>query len=251
MVRITTLLWVLFFGFSACRPDARVESIAMQGVLITGQLLEVQIHLVHDFEREPLANAQVLCHLADGSQVNLQQDQLNPSRWFTDELTISATTRYEIEVIHNDHHARAATTVPADITLVQVSATEIPINVNSLGQPIFTVLWATESGISHVLTLDEPEGQEFIPFSVPSGNFDAQYSLPVPGQGTTLFDTDFQYYGGHTLTVFAIDRDYENLFFYQPAEGGNRLTTGPSNVEGGTGYLTSASRVEVAIEIVE
>jgi hypothetical protein len=251
MVRIIALSWVLVFGFSACRPDERVESIAVQGVLIAGESLAVQVNLLHDFQQVPLANAQVICHFSDGSQVNLQQDQVNPSRWFNDEVTIVANTRYDLEIIHSNHHARATTTVPADIILIQVSSTVIPININSLGQPIFTVLWATELGVSHVLTLSEPEGEVPIPFLGPSGNFDAQYSLPVPGQGTTLFDTDFQFYGEHTLTVYAIDRDYENLFFYRPADGGNRLTTGPSNVEGGTGYLTSASKVEVVIEIVE
>jgi hypothetical protein len=251
MVRVATLIWLVVLGVSACRPDERIESIAMQGILIAGEPLAVEVELVRDFQSLPLSNATVVCHLSDGGKVNLQQDPLNAARWFSNEITVNANTHYAIEVLTDVLHARAETTVPAAINLVQVSATVIPVNVNSLGQPIFTVLWATDAGISHVLTLTEPTAGETIPFAVPSGNFEAQYSLPVPGQGTTLFDTDFQVYGEHTLTVYAIDRAYENLFFYRPAEGGNRLTTGPSNVEGGTGYLTSATRVEVAIEIVE
>lgn len=251
MVKTNYILLLCVILFSACRPDERVESISLQGVLIAGESLEVQVALVQDFQSLPMDGAQVTCRLPDGSSVQLEQDGQEPTRWFSDDIVIISGATYQIEVGTSSHHASAETTVPNEIELVQVSATVIPINENSLGQPIFTVLWASAANVSHVLTLQEPIEGLTIPFSVPSGNFNVQYSLPVPGQGTTLFDTDFKFYGEHTLTIYAIDRDYEEVFFYRPAEGGNRLTMGPSNVEGGTGYLTSASQTDVVIEIVE
>ena len=112
--------------------------------------------------------------------------------------------------------------------------------------------WDDDDDLSHVLSLDVTEDDpSLIPFDVPSGNFAANYRFPLTGQGATLLNTDFEYYGEHNLTIYGLDQQYEALFFYQPGEAGVIIDDGPENVEGGAGYLVGLTRVKVALELTE
>lgn len=245
-------LWIIL-GVSACRPDAPLPTIAVSALLVENQQAEVRVTLVEDFTERPLeAGSRVSLIDEQGAVWLLEPDIANPFvyRHPAGEAVIQAGLTYRLEVSTMGQLATGEAHVPEAIELVQVSSTQIPVNAASTGQPIFTVLWAADPDRSKVLVLHPLDAVDEIPFNVPSGTFATQYRLPVPGSGTTLFDTDFKYYGLHVLEIFAIDKPFEELFFYTPTEGGRRLTSGPSNIQGGAGYLAGASRVELVIEIL-
>ena len=138
--------------------------------------------------------------------------------------------------------------VPAQLEINQVSAQVIPIDEASIGQPIFTILWENNEETTQLLVLEEEAGNP-IPFTVPSGQFSISFNGPVPGQGATLFDTDFEFYGNHTLSIYAVPEVYETAFFYRPDPLDGALSDGPDNVYNGSGYVYGASKIEVDITI--
>lgn len=246
-------LALLLIVLSACRPDEIRPTVVVEGLLIAGQPASVRVFLLNDFQAFNAQGAEVRVIRDDGASVVLSVDAHSQTTWADafGEMIIENERAYRIEVDHNGITVSAETTVPPPINIVQVSTTTIPVNSESLGQPIFTVLWTANTQVSRVLTLQEPEGGDVIPFTVPSGNFSNQFRLPVPGQGTTLWDIDFRYYGEHVLRIFTISKDFEDVFFYTPSDGGEQLTRGPSNVQNGAGFFTGASTYEIEIEIVQ
>ncbi len=237
--------------FAACRPDANPPTIALSALLIEGEPVSVNVALVDGFELHPAGQAEVTLRNNAGQTFDLSVSSSDPFEWVADGVSIEAGRSYSLTVVYDEQMAMAEAVVPQPIAIAQISSTTITVNPASTGQPIFTVLWEANSEVSRLLVLDEPaEGAQEIPFTGSSGNFANQFRLPVPGQGTTLWDTDFRYYGLHTLSILTIDKAYESLFFYTPAEGGQRLTEGVTNVVNGTGYVAAASRHTIEIEIL-
>lgn len=231
--------------------------IVVNAVLVEGEYPQVKLtHPVHfdvSSEAEGVAGAKAVLTGPNGNVTLTELEGMNGL--YSDvngEMAIEAGASYSIAISKGDEELFASTQVPESIGLVQSSATSIPVNPASTGQPIYSIFWTQVEGFTHVLTLDvQEEAPVGIPFSVSSGNFNQQYSFPVTGQGTTIFDTDFFYFGTHQLTVYAISEEYDAIFFYQNGAGGEQITEGPDNIEGGSGYFTSASKLEVELEIFE
>ena len=259
MVKHTFIPFLVLF-FLACRPDETQPTLVLNALLIDQQRLNVELTLVNDFTEENAEGAVVVCRFqgVDGmdapSEYTLVRDADDPSRFLApeDAPPIEAGATYTIEASYDGQTAKATVTVPEPISFIQISSTNIPVDPASTGQPVFSVLWEATPGFSRVFTLSEPGPDPVtIPFSVPSGRFAEQFRLPVPGQGTTLWDIDFRYYGVHELGIYTIDAQYEELFFYVPGESGTRLTRGPSNVENGAGIVAAASYTGIEIEILQ
>lgn len=246
---------VMIFALFACTKQESGSTLIVEGVLVAGEPADnVRVSLMRDFSETKVSDATVNLFSDAGDRIALSPRPDAQGVYFDADaaFTPQAGATYRIEVSYEDHFAHATTTVPVQIAATQISATTIPITGDSPGQPVFSVLWQSGAQFSHVLTLDNLEdAPQTIPFDVLAGRFDEQYAVPVPGFGTTLFDTDFEFYGLHTLSIFAIDKDYEAVFFYQPGESGNVITGGPENILGGAGYFTSASRLNIELEIVE
>lgn len=61
----------------------------------------------------------------------------------------------------------------------------------------------------------------------------------------TLSIDDFNFFGHHSIEVFAISKDFEALYVAQPDAGLN----GPSNIQNGYGYFLGTSVIHGALEI--
>lgn len=201
---------------------------------------------------EPVDDARVFI-ATGGIEVELAPDLSTPGLYFDAEevLQVLPNTTVSIRVEHKSKKATATSVVPVQTEIVSISASTIPVDETSLGQPVFSVLWTQQPGFTHVLTLSEPSDGIVIPYSVPSGLFSAQYRLPVPGQGATLYDVDFAYYGAHTLSIITIDSAYDALFFSAFDALDQRVNTGFDNIEGGAGFFGAATKAAVELEIIE
>ncbi len=230
-------------------------TLLVQGVLIADKTADgFRVSLIEDFTERAIADAVVSIHSENGDRIILDPHPDEEGRYYDADGSFipQAGQSYRIEVRWREHRLQAETVLPPQIETVQVSATTIPIDPVNPGQPVFSVLWSDPPGVAQVLTLEVLEtAPEIIPFEVQAGQFADRYNVPVAGQGTTLFDTDFEVYGNHRLTVYAIDQSYESVFFYQPGESGNVLTSGPENVRGGAGYFAGATRLEISMDIIE
>lgn len=256
MVRYLLIASVVLF-FLACRPDVTQPTLVVNGLLIDQQPLRIELSALRDFEAVPTDGATVVCRFENNGQEEeyvLEPQPDNPTVYIAPEGAplIEAGLSYTLSATWEGTTARAAVTVPEPISFIQISNTSIPVDPASQGQPVFSVLWEASPGFSRVFTLTEPSDNPVeIPFGLPAGRFAEQFRLPIPGQGTTLWDIDFRYYGTHELGIYTIDREFESLFFYTPGEGGARLTRGPSNVENGAGVVAGASFTTIEIEILQ
>jgi len=61
----------------------------------------------------------------------------------------------------------------------------------------------------------------------------------------TLSIEDFNFYGAHSIKVYAVSKDYESLFTPQSDSGVN----GPTNIQNGYGYFLGTSVIEGDLEI--
>lgn len=256
MVRSLAYIWIALFALS-CQKLQDVDNdhwIIVSGVLKAGvPAQDIRLHFANDPEvvNLPVRGAQVL--IKGPQEIELVEDELEPGVYHAaSNIPVQADQEYELEVRFEEQIVTSATKVPRQLIIEQVSSQLIPIDPGSAGQPIFSVLWESSNEYSYVLTLRNVEASpEEIPFSVPSGQFDVVYNLPIPSQGATLYDTDFTYYGDHVLTIYAIDKDYEEVFFYNLELGVSQLTSGPDNIHNGSGYFTGVSLVEIPISLVE
>lgn len=256
MVRYLAYIWIALLALS-CQKLQDVDNdhwIVVSGVLKAGvppQDIRLQFADDPGVVNRPVKGAQLL--IKGPQEIELIEDQQEPGVYHAgSNISIQAGQEYELEVRFEDQLVTSSTTIPRQLIIEQVSSQIIPIDPDSEGQPIFSVLWESSEDFSYVLSLSNVEASpEEIPFSVPSGQFDEVYNLPIPSQGATLYDTDFTYYGDHVLTIYAIDKEYEEVFFYNLELGVSQLTSGPDNIQNGSGYFTGVSFVEIPISLVE
>lgn len=168
-------------------------------------------------------------------------------------LPIVSGHAYELEIEYNGKDYSAQCEVPPALVLVNLTSSTAHIDPNTMGAPIITVTWnelPTER-YSYVLLLEHlDEEPQVIPFAQTSGGqFAALYQSPILNNTITLFDTDFNYYGPHRLSIFAIERGLEHLYFYDSSDLRGLLQTAPGNVIGAHGYFTGVSRVAVDLLI--
>jgi hypothetical protein len=213
MVRFAYILLIVT-GFSACRPDTVQPTVVIEGVLVANEDAQLRVYLLTDFVRSAIDKATVTMVTEEGAFAVMQQDEADRERFVLSDASfeIEAQKSYTVEVVYEEKLIWATAHIPPTIEIVQISSTTIPVNPASNGQPIFSVLWQATPSLARVLTLNEPNDANIIPFQVSSGNFANQFRLPVPGQGTTLWDTDFRYYGLHRLQIYTISQEFEEVF---------------------------------------
>lgn len=83
------------------------------------------------------------------------------------------------------------------------------------------------------------------------GLFDERYTGPQLSPQLLMLKSDFKYYGRHKLTVLAIDRSLDALFFFDPADMRSQLRNGPRNVSGAAGFVAGVTGFETEIIILE
>lgn len=232
---------------SACDGSFRDDNenwLLVQGFLLADAPVSLLIAPLQEGQSIDIKEA-TLSSLA-GEVIQLQYE--NGFLKGPDDELIQANSIYNLRVEGEERTLSARIEVPAQLEINQVSAQVIPVDEASIGQPIFTILWDNNEETTQLLVLEEEAGNP-IPFTVPSGQFSISFNGPVPGQGATLFDTDFEFYGNHTLSIYAVPEVYESAFFYRPDPLDGALSAAPDNVYNGSGYVYGASKIEVDITI--
>lgn len=235
--------------FSACDLNLRDDNenwLVVQGVLLADAPVSLAITPLIEGQTLRIKEATLSALSGEVIRLHYENGLLNGAE---DEL-IQANSIYILRIECEERTVTARIEVPAQLEINQVSAQVIPIDEASIGQPIFTILWENNEETSQLLVLQEETGNP-IPFTVPSGQFSVSFNGPVPGQGATLFDTDFEFYGNHTLSIYAVPEEYEIAFFYRPDPLDGALSAAPDNVYNASGYVYGASKIEVDITLSE
>jgi hypothetical protein len=223
-----------------------VRECLVVGTLSTDSIPSIQ--LVHLDDLSPVLDAEV--EISNGFQ-NFPLTRTG-SKWHAAGAVLQPDEQIHLKCQLADYAIEATTQMPPALAFTLVSNNLITINPNSTGSPALVVQWTelAQEDYSYLLKL-EALGTELdlIPFTVPAGRFQVQYEGPISQTGTILFDTDFKYYGPHRLTVFAIPKEDEELFFYDKTDLRNLILLAPDNVLNAKGYFTSMSSASVDITL--
>lgn len=167
------------------------------------------------------------------------------------EITILPGNEYQIDVVADSRELSAIAMVPMPLIFTSISDQTVIVDETEPGELVFECAWVEEVGFEYVFVLVEPSDEPVsIEFGVPSGNFNSIYQLPTDKTFLRIYDTDFRYYGNHTLKIYKIDREYSELFRYTPGLNSGALN-GPDNVQGGSGYFTGVSQVTLELFVQE
>jgi hypothetical protein len=206
----------------------------------------------------PVSGAIVTIH-RNGVQLEpLVEDQNQAGFYFhpDNSIIISAGDEFEISVNVEGSILTSHTVVPQSIQDVFLTETNIFIDSeNGANDPVVNIEFNGLLGHATLITLNSLESEpELIPFEQGGGNFALSYALPQPFQEEmefTMYANDFLYYGSQELKFYRIADVYSEAFVYSPNGPGIEVLNVPDNVEGGSGFFTSATVESKVITISE
>lgn len=231
---------------AACSPEKPIREVIVVGTFVADEAAALQLFYADDLS--PVTDARVEITSADAT-ANLLWNGINYS---TSDDIVHAGAQLSVAFAFEDHAAAASVKVPPAIAPINLGNTLIAINPNSTGSPALVLQWTPlpASQYSYLLQLEPLDASpEAIPFTVPAGRFDVQYSGPIAQTGTILFDTDFKYYGPHRLTIYAIDKSFEEMFFYNKSDLRGLALLSPDNIQNAKGFLTAVSKTSILLTI--
>lgn len=115
-----------------------------------------------------------------------------------------------------------------------------------------TLIWSAldDTRYSYFLRLENLEDVK-VPLNFSAGKFAERHTGPQINSTLVIQADDFQYYGRHKLSVFAIDRDFESFYFADPSDIRGLLIQGPSNLNGAMGFAAGMTQFSVEIELTD
>jgi hypothetical protein len=166
-------------------------------------------------------------------------------------IVAGATYRFAGKADGSD--VNASVVIPDDIHSVVGEALTYTIDLQQPERLAFQVIWNEVTDHSYILTLENVEESPIaIPFAdVEGGRFAAQFDGPYSSTVANLLATDFKYYGLHKLKVYAIDKNYESFFFFNPANASNLVKSGLTNITGGKGFLAGVSSFTIDLNLLQ
>src|SRR5690606_15158043 len=149
---------------------------------------------------------------------------------------------YHLFTTFGEKDISASCTIPPQIGLEFMTYDSIQVNPSSTGTGVNLIQWTEldQDTYAYVLQLENlEEVKNEIPYtSVPGGNFATLYNGPRVQPGIIVYDTDLKYYGLHRLTVIAIDRELEAIYFFNSSDIRGLLQSSPDNITGARGFFT-------------
>ena len=255
MIRNCTYL-LLFILVAGCQKvssdDLRNERPVLTGVMrsnVQGESIEF-FTLNEEFAGPPMARSASVKILGASQEVELTANNFSYALPADFILLPDSTYRVVVSDDAAEGEIKSEFAMPPTISLISSIAN--PVQISSPGSVAGLISWTPldESKYSYILKL---EPLDIIPAPIPGnvGLFESRYNGPQLSPQLLLLKSDFAYYGTHRLTVLAIDRGFDALFFYDAADMRGQLKNGPSNVLGAAGFVAGVTGFETEIVILE
>ncbi len=158
---------------------------------------------------------------------------------------ISPESSYSLNVVFGEELISAETSTPP--TMGVLSSSKDHIDAEIQGDLVFLEWTGVNTGsfneyfyVIELIPLDD-DAEAIMRFSE---NEKANNVLAYTSEAT-LSINDFNFFGPHSIKVYAISKDFEALF----APQSNVNQNGPSNIMNGYGYFIGASVIEGSLEI--
>lgn len=140
---------------------------------------------------------------------------------------------------------KTSASVPTEIDTTFLDHDTYTIDPGNPAEAAFLINWNDVAGYSFILQLENLEtNPQPLPFAE-TGLFNSYYDLPIIESYAILPANFFSHFGEHRLTVYCIDRQYEDFYFYSPADAHNLLHEATSNISGGKGYFTGVTSFSI------
>jgi len=238
--------------FMGCAKEVSIDDQAAE-ILVIESTLEVgspindlYIHglrgLVAD---EPMSDLRV--ELTSGTDAMILSPDDDKPGYYDGPQTylISPERSYSLKIVSGDELITAETTTPPNMGMLSSSKDHIDAEVQ--GDLVFLEWTGVNNGsfneffyVIELIPLDD-DAEAIQRFSD-----DAKTNNVVTYTSeATLSIDDFDFFGPHSIKIYAISKDYENLFTPQASANAN----GPSNIMNGYGYFIGASVIEGSLEI--
>ncbi|MDZ4823183.1 MAG: hypothetical protein SH856_06975 [Flavobacteriales bacterium] len=159
----------------------------------------------------------------------------------TSSLVPESGKAYDLKVFSGSDILESTAIIPPGIDFNSLNTDTFTVDPDNPNEAAFFLNWNDVAGHSFILKLENlEENPSPLPYAE-SGLFETYYGLPVLGSNAIMVANFFSHYGHHRLTVYCIDRQYEEIFFYSPSDFRNLVTEGPTNIQGGKGFFTGVS----------
>ena len=168
-------------ALTACSPEQDIREVIVLGTFVADQSPALQLYYADDLS--PVSDAQVTMQ----SHNEVIALQWNGQSYVQPDVVIAPEQRLDMTFVFDDHNASALVQVPPAIAPVNLGNTLISINPNSTGAPALVLQWTElpSNRYSYLLQLEAlDEDPATIPFTVPAGRFNEQYSGPINQTGT-------------------------------------------------------------------
>lgn len=227
--------------------DLRAETPVMMAVIRSGETAG-GVQLFHLDETSGVTHP-----ISDAILSIANQNSLDKSDFFfadgayQSNLMIESGQNYTISGQADGKHFQVDLPIPPTLTFTIPINNTLEINENSSGSTAAIVTWTEldNERYSYVVRMECLEENPMeIPFPVNSGNFASNFSGPLVEPGIIIADTDFKYYGSNRLTVFAIPKELEKVYFYNAGDIRGLLTNSPDNILGIKGFAVGVSVLE-------
>lgn len=241
--------------------EATISGLQSEQPVLTGVLVEnetannIRFFLLPEFGTGLLTapdNASVVVRDQQGVQWELSAESEGVYHFPDASLIFESGKEYFVEANHGKGKLTVQVSLPESFLLLTLSNTEYTLQPDNPGASAFHFSWEDNEEYSYVITL-EPLANDPIPsVFYPNHDFQNQFQLPILEGQAILRASYFNYVGPHQVTIYAIDKAYESVFFFNPvADIRSYLNSGPDNVIGGSGFVTGVSKVSFIIEILE
>lgn len=239
---------------TGCKENDEVKNHEpiLTGLLIAGESpTDIRLfYLEESGEEEGVTDANVVLTSGAGIPILLEHvgNGFYSSSDAVDEIT--AGESYEIEASFGSEMLSASALVPPEFTVTAPSNTQFTLDPNNPDEEAFEFSWETDEELSYVITLEPLDPAPVSSYFYPSDDFEEAYGLPIIEGQATLRASYFNYFGSYICTVYAIRRDYEAVFFFNPvANVRGLLVPGMDNVQGGAGFFTGVSKNSFIIDV--
>jgi hypothetical protein len=247
------ILILLVFGCQKSDiADLRGKEPILFGLFIAGQTA----HHLNYFEAQETNSALPIQKLAEititDEQGQITSLNYSSNGYYSDEsFILQPNQSYFIKSIdNNDNVSEGLVEIPPAIALTGLD--QDTIDISELGSLAIGMGWTAldEGKFSFVLQLENLETEK-VPLPGVSGLFAERNRFPQLEASLFLQKDDFSYFGLHRLTVYAIDRELDAVFFFEPSDIRGILKNAPDNIVGGRGFVAGVSSFSIDLFVQE
>jgi hypothetical protein len=253
MKRIFSIALIVFAGCKAPElSELRNDELAITSILSTeNEVVSVQLFSLSQDGKSTLPVSDAVVQIHDDSGVDVPLTFIGTRYEAGADFTIIPERTYTVRAISGDNRIlEGVAEIPPAIALSSIDLTTISIG--SGGDVATGLSWTSlNSGkYSYILQLEcLEENPQIIP-QENYGQFTTRFGLPQLNAQATISKSDFTYYGQHRLTVFAMDRELDAIYFYSASDIRGILAAGPDNVSGGKGFVAGVSTFSIDLNVV-